>query len=93
MANEALLIMDVQNGIIERFADQAEPLLATLSQALIAAREADRTVIFVRVAFREGAPEASTRNKSFAALASSFRMDESAHATQIHDRLEPASCS
>ena len=34
MPNEALLVMDMQNGIVERFGDQAEGLLDTVSAAL-----------------------------------------------------------
>lgn len=89
MANQALLVMDMQNGIVERYADKVEPLLGTLGAALVAARAKAMTVIFVRVAFREGAPEASAKNKSFAALAGSPVMDETSYATQIHERLAP----
>jgi nicotinamidase-related amidase len=89
MGNQALLIMDMQNGIVERYAGNVEPLFDTLSAALGAARANGTTVVFVRVAFREGAPEVSSRNKSFAALAGSLSMDESTHATQIHERLAP----
>ena len=89
MGNQALLIMDMQNGIVERYAGNVEPLFDTLSAALGSARANGTTVVFVRVAFREGAPEVSSRNKSFAALAGSLSMDESTHATQIHERLAP----
>jgi nicotinamidase-related amidase len=91
MPTEALLVMDMQNGIVERFGDQAEQLLDTVSAALEAARSAAMAVLFVRVAFRDGAPEVSARNKSFAALAGSPGMDETALPTQIHPRLAPRS--
>ncbi|MGD1013643.1 MAG: isochorismatase family cysteine hydrolase [Acidimicrobiales bacterium] len=89
VGNQALLIMDMQNGIVERYVENVEPLFDTLSAALGAARANGTTVVFVRVAFREGAPEVSSKNKSFAALAGSLSMDESAHATKIHERLAP----
>jgi nicotinamidase-related amidase len=89
MGNQALLVMDVQNGIVERYAEDVEPLLATLHSALSAARSHGVAVVFVRIAFREGAPEASAKNKSFAALAGSPSFGESNHSTQIHDRLAP----
>jgi nicotinamidase-related amidase len=89
MTNEALLVMDIQNGIVERYGDQTGPLLSTLEKALAGARTAHVPIIFVRVAFRLGVPEASTRNKTFAALAGSAAFDELASATQIHDRLSP----
>jgi nicotinamidase-related amidase len=89
MANQALLVMDMQNGIVERYGETVASLLDTLGTALAAARSHKIPVIFVRVAFREGAPEASPRNKSFAALAGSPAMDEMSYATQIHERLAP----
>ena len=63
----ALLIMDVQNEIVQRFADRPE-LIEAFPRALDAARRAAIEVIFVRVAFREGYPEVSARNKSFSAI-------------------------
>ncbi len=89
MPNEALLIMDMQNGIVERFAEQADPLLETLANVLDAARKENMGVIFVRVAFRPGAPEASPRNTSFSALSQSDAFSESARSTQIHPRVAP----
>ncbi|MFZ1063012.1 MAG: isochorismatase family cysteine hydrolase [Acidimicrobiales bacterium] len=87
MGTQALLVMDVQNGIVERFAEHVEPILVTVAEALQAARATGVEVIFVRVAFRDGAPEASANNKSFAALAGSPAFDESAHLTQLHASL------
>lgn len=62
----ALLVMDVQNSIVERFADAT--VLDRAAAAVAAARGAGVPVIYVRVAFRPGYPEVSPRNKSFAAL-------------------------
>ncbi len=89
MSTQALLVLDMQNGIVERFGDRAVQLLETVSTALEAARSTAMTVLFVRVAFRDGAPEVSARNKSFAALAGTPGMDESAPSTQIHPSLSP----
>ena len=36
----ALLVMDMQNGIVERFAEKSAPLLAGLEGAVAAARAA-----------------------------------------------------
>lgn len=85
----ALLVMDMQNGIVERFADVNPSLVATVATAVAAAREKEIPVIFVRVAFREGAPEISARNKSFSLLAGSDVFSESSHATQIHEAVAP----
>jgi nicotinamidase-related amidase len=88
---EALLVMDVQNGIVERFAEHSEPLLATLAEAVVEARDAGIHVVYVRIAFREGAPEASPRNKAFADLARLGTMGEEDAATQIHAAVAPRS--
>jgi nicotinamidase-related amidase len=84
---QALLVMDLQNGIVARLAEQSEELLATLERVIATARERRIPVIFVRVAFRRGAPEISARNQSFSTLRASLPMDETAEATQIHPRL------
>ncbi|MFZ0214704.1 MAG: isochorismatase family cysteine hydrolase, partial [Candidatus Dormiibacterota bacterium] len=89
MTTEALLVMDVQNGVVERYLEDSGPLLAALSRAIAAARQAAVPVIYVRVAFREGAPEISPRNRSFSALAGSPAMSESAPATQVHAAVDP----
>jgi nicotinamidase-related amidase len=89
MSNAALLIMDVQNGIVARFADPDSPLLANLGRAAAAARAAKVPVIYVRVAFRPGHPEASPRNRSFAAAASAGGLGEQDPETQIHSAVAP----
>jgi nicotinamidase-related amidase len=86
----ALLVMDLQSGIVDSLPG-VEPLLDRSVAALDAARAAGLTVVFVRVAFRPGAPEASPRNASFAALAGSDRLDETRAATQIHPAVAPLS--
>jgi nicotinamidase-related amidase len=85
----ALLVMDVQNGIVEGVADQAGPLLETLAATVASARGAGVPVVYVRVAFREGVPEASPRNKIFSALAGRDGFSEADHATQIHAAVAP----
>jgi len=83
----ALLVMDMQNAIVERFA--AAAVLERAVAAATAARAHGVPVIFVRVAFRPGHPEASPRNKTFAALAGSDAFADE-HATAIHPALDPA---
>ncbi|MFD2415961.1 cysteine hydrolase family protein [Amycolatopsis pigmentata] len=68
MAGTALLVMDIQNGIVGRFGEDSG-YLPHLRRAIDAARAADLPVIFVRVGFRENYPEVSSRNKAFAAVA------------------------
>ena len=72
MPSTALLIMDVQQGIVDRFAGD-DGYLDRLTTAIAAARAADVMVGYVTVAFRPGYPEVSDRNKSFAAIAGSGR--------------------
>ncbi len=86
----ALLVMDVQRGVVERFADD-RTYLDLLRQAVEAARAQGLPVVFVRVAFRPGHPEVSPSNRTFAALASragtSFGVEDPA--TEVHPALEP----
>jgi nicotinamidase-related amidase len=84
-AGTALLVMDVQRGVVERVTRQSE-LLSRLARAIEAAREVRLPVIFVRVAFRAGYPEVSARNKTFTVVTSragATFLDDS-DATQIH---------
>jgi nicotinamidase-related amidase len=89
MAHSALLVMDVQNGIVERVPDGSEALLAALARATTAARAAGVPVIHVRVAFRPGGVEISRRNRSFSAIGSAGGMGLDDPATQIHPAVAP----
>jgi len=80
---QALLIMDMQRGIVDRFSDQAEALTATIAEAVAHARASQIPVLFVRVALRSGTPEVSSNNQAFASIAGSVTMDETGPATQI----------
>lgn len=86
----ALLVMDVQRGVVERYVDDVG-FLERLRRAVEAARANGVPVVFVRVAFRPGHPEVSPRNRSFAALASQpgTAFGEADDATQVHPALEP----
>ena len=84
--NAALLVLDVQRAIVERFAD--DDLLERIAEAIAAARGSGIRVIYVRVAFRPGHPEVSARNRTFAAVrdAGGLIDDEGA---AIHDAVAP----
>ncbi|QHT63287.1 cysteine hydrolase [Paenibacillus lycopersici] len=84
----ALLVMDLQNGIVSRFPDK-EAALEPFRKALETARQHNMQVIYVRVALREGYPEVSSRNKSFSAIASHGGMTETDEATQIYASVQP----
>jgi nicotinamidase-related amidase len=86
----ALLIMDVQRGIVERYEAAAEHLLEQVGMVASAARHAGVPIIYVTVRFREGYPEVSPRNRSFSAIrAAGSAMVESQPATEIHPAVAP----
>jgi nicotinamidase-related amidase len=75
MTSTALLIMDVQRDIVDRFAGD-DGYLDRLATAIAGARGAGVRVIYVTISFRRGYPEVSDRNKSFGAIAGSGRFTE-----------------
>ncbi len=64
--NSALLVMDVQVGVVDRVSDK-DAYLARLRATVEAARRKSVPVRFVVVGFRPGMPEVSARNQVFAA--------------------------
>jgi len=86
--HSALLVMDVQKGIVQRFAPRPE-LLVPFQRAVAAARLASIPVIFVLVAFREDYPEVSARNKAFSAVVGKGDLAAADASTQIHDSVTP----
>jgi nicotinamidase-related amidase len=88
MAKSALLVMDVQQGIVGRFPDTGE-YLSRLGQAIDAAHAAGVPVIYVVVGFRAGHPEISARNKTFGALAGTGTFAENDPGTAIHPAVAP----
>lgn len=85
MNSRALLVMDVQPSIVQRYPD--EKYLARLAAAIEAARTADIPVVYVVVGFRPGAPEVSTRNKMFGRLAGAPAADPDS--TLPHPAIAP----
>ncbi len=83
----ALLLMDFQVGVVEQLG--TPEVLDAARTALEAARTHDVPVVFVRVGFRAGAPEANPRNKTFATLADRPGMGETEPGTQVVGELEP----
>jgi nicotinamidase-related amidase len=68
IARTAVLAMDCQVGIVSMIVQSSEDFLDRAASVLGAARKAGMAVIHVRVGFRPGLPEVSSRNKLFAAL-------------------------
>jgi nicotinamidase-related amidase len=80
--------MDFQRGIVESIADPS--VLDAAGRAVKAARVSGVPVMFVRVAFRPGYPEAAASNAAFAAMAErGDAMTQDHPATQVHEALEP----
>ncbi len=85
----ALLVMDMQVGIVTRYA-QTGDFLTPISTAITAARAASIPVIYVAVAFRPGYPEMSPRNKSFSAIKQQqSSLSATLTTTEIHPAIAP----
>lgn len=87
--NTALLVMDMQVGIIGAIAD-AGSLIANLKKAIATARSKNIPVIYVVVGFRPGAPEVSSRNKGFSAAKQRFADVDMNQFMQVIPELVPA---
>ncbi|MEU4229071.1 isochorismatase family cysteine hydrolase [Nonomuraea sp. NPDC026600] len=87
MAKQALLVMDVQRVVVDRYPDPA--YLPRLGEAIGAARAGGVPVIYVVVGFRPGYPEISARNKMFGRLARTMPSAGGDQATQIHPDVAP----
>lgn len=88
MSKQALLVMDVQPAVVQRYPDP--DYLPRLGQAIIAARSAAVPVIYVVVGFRPGAPEVSPHNKMFGRLAGSAHTASRASAPGSASRASSA---
>jgi len=87
--NTALLVMDVQVGIVAML-PAAEGLIGNIAKAIAIARKKKVPVIYVTVGFRHGAPEISMNNKGFAGNKERFgnvNMDEF---MKVHPGIAPA---
>ncbi|MYS88635.1 MULTISPECIES: cysteine hydrolase family protein [Streptomyces] len=88
MAHSALLVMDVQRSIVDRFGNGGG-YLARLREAVGAARAADLPLVYVVVGFRPGHPEISARNKTFGAAARSGAFTAEDPGNEIHPDVAP----
>src|SRR5262245_61889772 len=70
-ARSVLLSMDFQSGIVAAYAADHPNLIDRAGVALGPARQVGMTVIHVKVGFRPGLPEVSSRNPIFAAIKNS----------------------
>jgi nicotinamidase-related amidase len=67
----AVLGMDCQAGVVSIYAKPQEPFLERCSSVLRVARKVGMSVIHVKVGFRPGLPEVTTRNRLFGSIKSS----------------------
>lgn len=88
ISQQALLLMDIQTAIVHRYGDSTD-LIKRLNQAIDGARQASAAVIFVRIAFRPGYPEANTANRTFRAIVrgAGDNFTEESSETQLHQQL------
>jgi nicotinamidase-related amidase len=87
--NSALLVMDMQEGILGRLPGTA-PLIANVAKAIADARTRKIPVIYVVVGFRKGSPEISPNNKSFSAGKERFASINMDEFMTVHPDIAPA---
>jgi len=85
----ALLVMDVQNGIVSNLGENKEEALTIYQKVIMAARQHAIPVIFIRVGFSEGYPEISPKNKRFSSVLKYGGMTVLDESTQIHESVKP----
>lgn len=91
MSKTALLVMDVQKGIVDGLGDQRTNYLEHVKQAVNFAHQAEIPVMFVVVRFRKGYPELNPNNKMFASIlerGDNFSMEETSPLT--NPLIEPS---
>lgn len=86
--NTALLVMDVQTGIVSMLPDSSA-IIEKVSTAIAAAREKKIRVIFVVVGFRQGAPEINLKNKGFGAAKERFSGADMNEFMRVHPAVAP----
>jgi nicotinamidase-related amidase len=91
-ARTAVLSLDLQAGIVSIYTkDDKENFLARVASVLVWARNNKFQVIHVRVGFRPGLPEVSTRNPFFAAIKESTQHQQLFQGSigEIHPAIAP----
>jgi nicotinamidase-related amidase len=88
-SNTALLVMDVQAGIVGML-PESKTILDLVAKAIAHARAKKIPVIYVVVGFRPGAPEVSMNNKSFAGLKERLASVNAEEFMKVHPDVAPA---
>jgi nicotinamidase-related amidase len=88
MENTALMVMDMQAGIISML-DDPELIISNVAKAISVARDHQLQVIYVVVGFRKGAPEISSDNLSFSASKERWTKANPEELTKINPPIAP----
>jgi nicotinamidase-related amidase len=86
--NTALLVMDMQTAILANLPD-AKKVVDKVRLAIDKAHVRKIPVVYIVVGFRQGAPEASLKNKGFAANRERFANANMEEFIKIHPELAP----
>ena len=86
MTKQALLVMDVQRTVVDRYTGDTE-YLPRLGSARDAATSAGIPVIYAVIGFRPGFPEISPRNKIFGAIRESGAF--AGDGMEVHPSIAP----
>ncbi|BDD59066.1 hypothetical protein MAP00_004304 [Monascus purpureus] len=90
MGTTVLLVMDIQNGIIDRLEPtKTRPYLTRLAPVIQSARNAGLKIIYITTAFRPGYPELSPRNTITTRVSTSGAFTEGDASTEIHPAVAP----
>lgn len=87
-SNTALLVMDMQAGIVAML-PEAATIVNNTAKAIAKARDQKIPVIYVVVGFRQGSPEISGNNKSFSASKVLFKNVDMTEFVKVHEGLKP----
>lgn len=87
-AKTALLVMDYQNGVVERV-ENADPLLAGAKRAIELIRDHGGTIGYVRVGFADGEAPSGAMGQRIGREAALTTFHADSPATQIHAEVSP----
>lgn len=88
-AHTALLVMDLQQGIIDMGGDSVQDAVRHTAEAESVSRQAGVKVVFIGTAFTPGYPEISPRNKAFARLLGTGKMLQGSAEARMDPRIAP----
>ena len=89
MSKSALILLDLQNGILNHLKDDKIGYLSRASETIKASRSSEIKIIYVKSCFRPGHPEISTRNFSAARVASYGGFVEGDPSVDISQEISP----